>query len=98
MLEIGQLPPHRRVAPAVRSSVLCRAPHKAEERTSTVVTWDVGNESVIEGNLIEHGLSGRVQFAAWADLEGQLKVFTTATGWEGPNELLLCAAAAPTGT
>ena len=70
----------------------------AEERTFTVVTWDVGNGSVIEGHLIEHGLSGRVQFAAWADLEGQLKVFTTATGWEGPNELLLCAAAAPTGT
>jgi SAM-dependent methyltransferase len=30
--------------------------------------------------------------AAWADIEHQLSRFTTATGWEGPNELLLTAA------
>ena len=36
-------------------------------------------------------LPARAQSDAWADLEEQLKVFTTATGWEGPNELLLCA-------
>ena len=29
--------------------------------------------------------------AAWADMEERLAVFTTATGWEGPNELLLTA-------
>lgn len=32
---------------------------------------------------------------AWADLESQLQQFTTDTGWEGPNELLLCSASAP---
>jgi ubiquinone/menaquinone biosynthesis C-methylase UbiE len=30
--------------------------------------------------------------AAWADIERQLDQFTTASGWEGPNELLLTAA------
>jgi hypothetical protein len=30
--------------------------------------------------------------AAWAEIEERLKVFETATGWEGPNELLLTAA------
>ena len=29
--------------------------------------------------------------AAWAEMEERLAVFTTATGWEGPNELLLSA-------
>ena len=29
--------------------------------------------------------------AAWADMETQLSVFTTTSGWEGPNELLLTA-------
>jgi ubiquinone/menaquinone biosynthesis C-methylase UbiE len=29
--------------------------------------------------------------AAWADIAGQLGRFTTPQGWEGPNELLLCA-------
>lgn len=30
--------------------------------------------------------------AAWAEMEERLQVFQTATGWEGPNELLLTAA------
>jgi hypothetical protein len=30
--------------------------------------------------------------AAWADIEKDLSQFETATGWEGPNELLLTAA------
>ena len=30
--------------------------------------------------------------AAWAEMEQQLQVFSTAAGWEGPNELLLTAA------
>lgn len=29
--------------------------------------------------------------AAWAEMEQRLAAFTTATGWEGPNELLLTA-------
>lgn len=29
--------------------------------------------------------------AAWAEMEERLAAFTTATGWEGPNELLLSA-------
>jgi len=28
---------------------------------------------------------------AWRDMEARLKVFETASGWEGPNELLLTA-------
>jgi hypothetical protein len=30
--------------------------------------------------------------AAWAEMEERLKRFDAATGWEGPNELLLTAA------
>jgi len=33
--------------------------------------------------------------AAWADMEQRLKKFETASGWEGPNELLLTAARRP---
>jgi ubiquinone/menaquinone biosynthesis C-methylase UbiE len=40
-------------------------------------------------------LPARAQSDAWDDMEDQLSVFTTAAGWEGPNELLLCAATAP---
>lgn len=40
-------------------------------------------------------LSSSEKNDAWADLEEQLKIFTTDTGWEGPNELLLCSATAP---
>jgi SAM-dependent methyltransferase len=40
-------------------------------------------------------LSTEAQFNAWADIEKQLNVFNTASGWEGPNELLLCSAVAP---
>ena len=32
------------------------------------------------------------QMNAWSDMEKQLQVFNTPVGWEGPNELLLCAA------
>jgi hypothetical protein len=30
--------------------------------------------------------------AAWGEIEERLGAFTTATGWAGPNELLLTAA------
>lgn len=41
-------------------------------------------------------LSTEAQINAWADIEKQLNMFNTASGWEGPNELLLCSAIAPT--
>jgi SAM-dependent methyltransferase len=41
-------------------------------------------------------LSPSAQRDAWADMEAQLNVFTTPIAWEGPNELLLCAASSPT--
>jgi len=37
-------------------------------------------------------LSPEAANAAWADMEERLGVFTTASGWVGPNELLLTAA------
>jgi ubiquinone/menaquinone biosynthesis C-methylase UbiE len=37
-------------------------------------------------------LTAAQQAAAWADITHQLDRFTAANGWEGPNELLLCAA------
>jgi hypothetical protein len=40
-------------------------------------------------------LSARAQSDAWGDMAQQLNVFTTTTGWEGPNELLLCTAETP---
>jgi len=38
------------------------------------------------------GLGEARAAAAWADIETQLRVFDTPTGWEGPNELLITAA------
>lgn len=38
------------------------------------------------------GLAPAAADAAWADIEERLGEFTTASGWEGPNELLLTAA------
>lgn len=40
-------------------------------------------------------LPASAQCAAWDDMAEQLKVFSTPTGWVGPNELLLCAATSP---
>jgi len=40
-------------------------------------------------------ISASAQAAAWDDMERQLKPFSTTTGWDGPNELLLCSAAVP---
>jgi hypothetical protein len=37
------------------------------------------------------GLDPAAAEAAWAEMEQRLSVFTTASGWEGPNELLLTA-------
>jgi SAM-dependent methyltransferase len=37
-------------------------------------------------------LDAAARNAAWAEMEDRLKRFDTATGWEGPNELLLTAA------
>lgn len=36
-------------------------------------------------------LSEQAAKAAWSDMRERLRVFDTATGWEGPNELLLTA-------
>lgn len=43
--------------------------------------------------LIEllRGLPAARQADAWADITAQLDRFTSAKGWEGPNELLLCS-------
>jgi hypothetical protein len=38
-----------------------------------------------------------VQNSAWDDMAVALSRFNTPTGWEGPNELLLCSAAAQVG-
>jgi SAM-dependent methyltransferase len=38
------------------------------------------------------GLSPEAAQAAWSEMEDRLAAFTTSTGWEGPNELLLTAA------
>lgn len=38
------------------------------------------------------GLGATAQDKAWRDMVAQLEIFTTATGWVGPNELLLCSA------
>ena len=35
-------------------------------------------------------LAPKAQDSVWRDIETQLDVFTTSTGWQGPNELLLC--------
>jgi protein-L-isoaspartate O-methyltransferase len=37
-------------------------------------------------------LPAQAQVDAWDDMVEQLNVFTTPTGWVGPNELLLCSA------
>jgi SAM-dependent methyltransferase len=37
------------------------------------------------------GLDDAAADAAWAEIEKRLSVFTTPSGWEGPNELLLTA-------
>ena len=41
------------------------------------------------------GLDDAAAKAAWDDVRQQLHAFTTPTGWEGPNELLLTAARRP---
>jgi SAM-dependent methyltransferase len=40
-------------------------------------------------------LAPETRCAAWDEIERELGQFTTAEGWEGPNELLLCAAKRP---
>lgn len=37
----------------------------------------------------------QAQHAAWIDMTEQLRMFTTPSGWIGPNQLLLCTAVAP---
>jgi SAM-dependent methyltransferase len=41
------------------------------------------------------GLGEAAARAAWADMRAQLQAFDTATGWQGPNELLITAARKP---
>lgn len=38
------------------------------------------------------GLGAQTQANVWDDITRQLEIFTTPTGWVGPNELLLCSA------
>lgn len=40
---------------------------------------------------ILHRLAPAARDAAWADMARQLSRFSTPTGWEGPNQLLLCS-------
>ena len=40
-------------------------------------------------------LSSAAKQLAWSDITEQLEVFSTPSGWVGPNELLQCAATAP---
>jgi SAM-dependent methyltransferase len=42
-------------------------------------------------------LSALAKQAAWSDITEQLSVFSTPSGWLGPNELLLCTTATPPG-
>lgn len=39
-------------------------------------------------------LSAKAQQNAWIDMTEQLRVFSSKSGWDGPNELLLCSATA----
>lgn len=41
-------------------------------------------------------LSAAARSDAWDDMTAQLDRFSTPAGWQGPNELLLCGASAPT--
>jgi ubiquinone/menaquinone biosynthesis C-methylase UbiE len=43
-------------------------------------------------------LSAASKQAAWSDMTEQLAVFSTPSGWTGPNELLQCVATAPCST
>jgi ubiquinone/menaquinone biosynthesis C-methylase UbiE len=40
-------------------------------------------------------LSAAARQEAWSDMTEQLKVFSTASAWVGPNELLMCVAVSP---
>jgi ubiquinone/menaquinone biosynthesis C-methylase UbiE len=40
-------------------------------------------------------LSATAQKCAWADMTEQLRIFSSKSGWDGPNELILCSATAP---
>ncbi len=40
-------------------------------------------------------LSATAQQLAWIDMTEQLRLFSSTSGWNGPNELLLCSATAP---
>jgi SAM-dependent methyltransferase len=40
-------------------------------------------------------LPDSAQQNAWADMTEQFRVFSSKSGWHGPNELLLCSASAP---
>ena len=44
---------------------------------------------------ILNGLDAAKAEAAWTDMEQALRRYETATGWAGPNELLLTAARKP---
>lgn len=68
------------------------APHRLRSVTHYVDFVRRSATPIIE---LLSSLTQKAQDAAWEDLEQQLDVFTTPTGWVGPNELLLCAATSP---
>lgn len=69
------------------------APHRLSSVRHYVDFVRTGATPIIE---MLASLSASQQNDAWDDLEQRLEIFTTDTGWEGPNELLMCSATAPT--
>jgi ubiquinone/menaquinone biosynthesis C-methylase UbiE len=66
------------------------APFRAASVDDYVAFVRTSGSPVIE--VLRH-LSASRQADAWADITHQLDRFSTAHGWVGPNELLLCSAA-----
>lgn len=67
------------------------APHRLASVRQYVDFVRSGATPIIE---MLASLYAREQNDAWDELERRLEIFTTDTGWEGPNELLLCSASA----
>lgn len=68
------------------------APHRLSSVSHYVDFVRSGATPIIE---MLASLSASKQNDAWEDLEQRLEIFTTDTGWEGMNELLLCSATVP---
>jgi ubiquinone/menaquinone biosynthesis C-methylase UbiE len=68
------------------------APFKAASCAEYVAFVQSAGSPVIE---VLKPLTAAARAAAWADITQALQRFSTASGWEGPNELLLCSAVNP---